>query len=226
MAGRTKRERSKSPQQLALTSARVFAIAFALSIQLQTLCQPALSNTAKTLKQRLLVREQILLQGHANRANQVLISNIEALANRLPVLLSYSRSQGTQNLNENEALLQDLDKVAGPNPFEQEPELKTELERSRLALEAEGVGKVNDGLRQKNVATSRSRAYFCRPTMIHPTEPLRTIDTLIVEEGSRWPGTINILIDCTGNYVVFATGLDGRQLKQDNKTICKSGHLN
>jgi hypothetical protein len=76
------------------------------------------------------VREQILLQGHANRANQVLISNIEALANRLPVLLSYAQSQGTQNLNENEALLQDLDKVAGPNPFEQEPELKAELDRS------------------------------------------------------------------------------------------------
>ena len=185
-----------------------------------------MSNTAKNLKQRLLVRELILLQGHANRANQGLISNIEALANRLPVLLSYAQSQGTQNLNENEALLQKLDQVAGPNPFEQDPHLKAEVDRTKMALEFEGVGKVNDGLREKSATTTRSRVFFRRPTIINPTEPVRTVDTLPAEDGGRWPGTINILIDATGAYVLFATGLDGRVIKQDNKTVCKSGHLN
>ena len=188
--------------------------------------QAGASNSAKNLKQRLLVRELILLQGHANRANQALINNIEALANRLPVLLSYAVSQGTQNLNENDTLLQTLDRVAGPNPFEQEPQLKAELDRTRMALEAEGVGKINDGLRQKNTAANRSRIFFRRPTIINPTEPLSTVDRLFPEDDARWPGTINILIDATGNYVVFATGLDGRPIKQANQIAYKTGHLN
>jgi hypothetical protein len=173
-----------------------------------------------------LVRELILLQGHANRANQALISNVEVLANRLPVLLSYADSQGTQNLNDNQALLQTLDKVAGLNPFEQEPHLKAELDRTKMTLEFEGVGKINDGLRQKDAQATRSRVFFRRPTIINPTEPVRTVDSLPVEDGGRWPGTINILIDATGAYVVFATGLDGRSVKDGDKTICKSGHLN
>lgn len=219
MAGRTKRERPKQTLQL------VFTAVLAVAAQLPSHGQPA-SNSAKNLKQRLLVRELILLQGHANRANQALTNNIEALANRLPVLLSYADSQGTQNLNENEALLQKLDKVAGPNPFEQEPQLKAELDRTRMALEAEGVGKINDGRRPKSTAANRSRVFFRRPTIINPTEPLSTVDRLFPEDGARWPGTINILIDATGSYVVFATGLDGRPIKQGNQIACKTGHLN
>lgn len=224
MAGRTKREWSKPAQQLAVAS--VLVVALALSVQLRAHSQPATSNTAKNLKQRLLVRELILLQGHANRANQDLISNIEALANRLPVLLSYAQSQGTQNLNENQALLEKLDQVAGPNPFEQDPHLKAEVDRTKMTLEFEGVGKINDGLREKSVPTRRSRVFFRRPTIINPSEPLRTVDALAAEDGGRWPGTINILIDATGAYVLFATGIDGRLIKQDNKTVYKSGHLN
>ncbi len=220
MAGRTKRECSRQTLQLVLTAI------LAAAAQLPSHGQSGASNSAKNLKQRLLVRELILLQGHANRANQALANNIEALANRLPVLLSYADSQGTQNLNENEALLQRLDKVAGPNPFEQEPQLKAELDRTRMALEAEGVGKINDGLRQKTTAANRSRVFFRRPTIINPTEPLSTVDRLFPEDGARWPGTINILIDATGSYVVFATGLDGRPIKQGNQIACKTGHLN
>ena len=220
MAGRTKREWSKPPLQLVLTAI------LAVAAQLPCHGQAGASNSAKNLKQRLLVRELILLQGHANRANQALINNIEALANRLPVLLSYAVSQGTQNLNENDTLLQTLDRVAGPNPFEQEPQLKAELDRTRMALEAEGVGKINDGLRQKNTAANRSRIFFRRPTIINPTEPLSTVDRLFPEDDARWPGTINILIDATGNYVVFATGLDGRPIKQANQIAYKTGHLN
>lgn len=220
MAGRTKRECPKQTLQLVLTAI------LAVAAQLPSHGQSGASNSTKNLKQRLLVRELILLQGHANRANQALANNIEALANRLPVLLSYADSQGTQNLNENEALLQKLDKVAGPNPFEQEPQLKAELDRTRMALEAEGVGKINDGLRQKSTAANRSRVFFRRPTIINPTEPLSTVDRLFPEDGARWPGTINILIDATGSYVVFATGLDGRPIKQGNQIACKTGHLN
>lgn len=224
MAGRTKREWPKQTRQLVLTA--ILAVAAQLPSHGLPGGQAGASNSAKNLKQRLLVRELILLQGHANRANQALANNIEALANRLPVLLSYADSQGTQNLNENEALLQKLERVAGPNPFEQEPQLKAELDRTRMALEAEGVGKVNDGLRQKNTAANRSRIFFRRPTIINPTEPLSTVDRLFPEDGARWPGTINILIDATGNYVVFATGLDGRPIKQANQIAYKTGHLN
>ncbi len=220
MVGRNKRQRCKQPLQLVLTAVVL------LSAQLPCFAQTTLSNSNKTLKQRLLVRELILLQGHANRANQALISNVEVLANRLPVLLSYADSQGTQNLNDNQALLQTLDKVAGLNPFEQEPHLKAELDRTKMTLEFEGVGKINDGLRQKDAQATRSRVFFRRPTIINPTEPVRTVDSLPVEDGGRWPGTINILIDATGAYVVFATGLDGRSVKDGDKTICKSGHLN
>jgi len=220
LVGRNKRQRCKQPLQLVLTAVAL------LSAQLPCFAQTTLSNSNKTLKQRLLVRELILLQGHANRANQALISNVEVLANRLPVLLSYADSQGTQNLNDNQALLQTLDKVAGLNPFEQEPHLKAELDRTKMTLEFEGVGKINDGLRQKDAQAVRSRVFFRRPTIINPTEPVRTVDSLPVEDGGRWPGTINILIDATGAYVVFATGLDGRSVKEGDKTICKSGHLN
>jgi hypothetical protein len=142
------------------------------------------------------------------------------------VLLSYAQSQGTQNLNENQALLEKLDQVAGPNPFEQDPHLKAEVDRTKMTLEFEGVGKVNDGLREKSTPTRRSRVFFRRPTIINPSEPLRTVEALAAEDGGRWPGTINILIDATGAYVLFATGIDGRLIKQDNKTVYKSGHLN
>ncbi|CAN5313840.1 hypothetical protein BH11CYA1_BH11CYA1_23930 [soil metagenome] len=222
MVGRTKRKRYKHPRQLALATFLILSTLPHLPCQ----AQPAVSNSAKNLKQRLLVRELILLQGHANRANQGLISNVEALANRLPVLLSYAESQGTQNLNQNQELLHKLEKVTGPNPFEQEPQLKAELDRTRQSLESEGVGKVNDGLRQKEATGTRSRIFFRRPTIINPTEPVRTVDTLMAEDDGRWPGTINILIDATGSYVIFATGLDGRHLKQGDQTVCKSGHLN
>lgn len=180
-------------------------------------------GSVKELKQRMLVRDLILMQGVAQRANQKLAGNIVAVASRLPTLLPFSQTIGAVDLNQERQLLQRLNELVGVNPYDQEDQLKNEMLRLRTALQADESLQLSDNKKPKSL--KNSRVFFRQSTFINPSEPVRTIDSLNPEEDARYPGTINILIDCSGAYVVFATGIEMTVLKSEGKTVFKSGQL-
>lgn len=185
-----------------------------------------------TMKQRMLVRDLMLLQGSADVANKSLIERIKALAIALPGLLSYSDAVGNVDLNQQGRLVRAVEVSVGANPFDGEEQLKNELARIRVGLEADGAGKVAERA-GRATADGKSRycpIYFRGISIINPTEPWRTFNNLPLNTAAkgreRWPGTINILIDATGSYLIFATGLDGRLLSEGDKVVYAAGHLN
>ncbi len=212
-----------------LVLATALALAITNMLPLPILAQPA---GQATLKQRMLVRDLILLQGSADIANQALTDKTKALAETLPGLLSYAGAVGNVDLNQQRQLVSAVERAAGANPFDEQAQLKDELARIRVGLEADGAGKVVERA-GRLMADGKMRycpVYFRSTSIINPTEPWRTFTNLPINTAARgrerWPGTINILIDATGSYLIFATGLDGKLLEKEGKVLYASGHLN
>ncbi len=219
MAGRTARRRS-SPFLLVFLSLLGSAQANA-----QILHQ-AVPGSAREMKQRLLVRDLVLLQGIVARANQKLAGHVVVIADRLSQILTYEQSLSGSDLNQDELLCRRLEASAGPNPFDQEEQLKAEINRVRSVLQADSASKRAGPLTAGEKPTpTPGRIFFRRSTFINPSEPWRTIDTLPPEDQARWPGTINILIDSSGAYVVFATSLEMSTLRSKDQIVFKRGQL-
>ncbi len=219
MVGRTARRRSS-------TFLLVFLSLFGSAQVGAQILHQAVPGSARELKQRLLVRDLILLQGIVDRANQKLANNLMSVTDRLPQIIAYEDTLSGSDLNQDNLLRQRLEAVAGPNPFDQEEQLKTEINRVRSVLQADSASKRAGPLTAgEKPEAIPGRIFFRRSTFINPSEPWRTIDTLPPEDQARWPGTINILIDSSGAYVVFATSLEMSTLKSNGQIVFKRGQL-
>lgn|GEM_PF-745002 len=226
MVRRTARRRA-APVFLAslVTSASLISIFSSAAAPAQILHQ-AVPGSSRELKQRLLIRNLILLQGIVDRANQKLGENIELLAKTLPQSIAYEETLSGRDLNQDGSLLKLLEQTVGANPFDLEEQLKTEVSRVRSVLQADQVSKRAGPLTAgEKPAAMPGRIFFRRSTFINPSEPARTIDSLPAEDLARWPGTINILIDSSGAYVVFATSLEMSTLKSKGQIVFKRGQL-
>lgn len=158
-----------------------------------------MSKTARLL----LIQELTAAKKEAEKANEQMQTDMEALAKQLPALFSCRDARAA--LVPPAATLKRLEDIAGPNPYDT-PHLSGELARHR----------------QEHPTASPSRLLFIegQTININPLQP-----EISAEGGSQVPGTINIGIDWQGHFLLWGTDLDGQPVKQSGKAFTRTGML-
>lgn len=151
----------------------------------------------------LLIQELTAAKKEAEKANEQMQTDMEALAKQLPALFSCRDARNA--LVPPEATLKRLEDIAGPNPYDT-PHLSGELARHR----------------QEHPTASPSRLLFIegQTININPLQP-----EISATGGSKVPGTINIGIDWQGHFLLWGTDLDGQPIMQSGKAFTRTGML-
>ena len=211
MAARTRRTANQSQGLLNSLAAEAAAVLTATvfvstTVFLSAAAAPAdakgLAGMSKTAR-LLLIQELTAAKKEAEKANEQMQTDMEALAKQLPALFSCRDARAA--LVPPEATLKKLEDIAGPNPYDT-PHLSGELARHR----------------QEHPTASPSRLLFIegQTININPLQP-----EISAEGGSKVPGTINIGIDWQGHFLLWGTDLDGQPIKQSGKVFTRTGML-
>lgn len=218
MAGRIRRTNAAASGQLKFAPGRPICPRLCLAVAgltciLGTASAPE-TQARHTIKdsERILLLKQLKQALDANaRAQLRLKAMTEALAAKLPVLLPYIKSMNGRDLNCDKALRRTILSLVGPNPFDQETDLKSELNRVRASNQAEQTGEKIAAL------------YFM---------PVANLDdaslslALTAEKHIQFdPGTLIVFINDAGGYAVGAIGIDGTAIKVENQPFYKHGQL-
>lgn len=216
MAGRTGRHARRAPHRL--------LVLFILSVIAGEYGTE--STYAAPSQKHILAAQMLKATLAAQRADLKMDDSLEALAKSLPALLRGRQKQVTFDPQSDLPLRQWLDARLGANPYDQEDDLKGEMQRIRVAWEANNP---------QMVTTSRPLGQTPGTRKAHPrvyflpfqegyfdfsrlSGYVANLEPTIVGTDNI-PGTIYILMLPKNQFCLFSISLDGRPMHSAQKGL-------
>lgn len=160
------------------------------------------------------------------RADLKMDDSLEALAKSLPALLRESKNKPSFDPETDLPLRRLLDAKLGPNPYDQEVDLIQEMQRIRVAWQADHPQMVTTSRLPGETPGTRKphpRLYFL-PFQEGYFDISRLSQYVAGFEGTicrldNIPGTIYILILPKNQFCLFSIGLDGKPMSSPQKGL-------